>query len=129
MGFETTIHLQWHREEVPARLPHSTERRPYARPRVKGQDSEENRTKREFLAEWVRAVNEHGGFGNGSWDVSHDPSDLRAILKRHAGARGASSDAPIPKNLGFGGQVSFGQNGKLKGTASLKNWKKDSSEP
>ena len=29
---------------------------------VKGQDDQQNRTKREFLDEWVRAVNEHGGF-------------------------------------------------------------------
>ena len=30
---------------------------------VKEQDSDENRTKRRFLAEWVEAVNAHGGFG------------------------------------------------------------------
>jgi hypothetical protein len=29
---------------------------------VKGQDDQQNRTKREFLHEWVNAVNEHGGF-------------------------------------------------------------------
>lgn len=33
---------------------------------VKGQDSQQNRTKREFLAEWVKAVNAHGGFGKPS---------------------------------------------------------------
>ena len=30
---------------------------------IKGQDSQENQTKREFLDEWIRAVNQHGGFG------------------------------------------------------------------
>jgi type III restriction enzyme len=30
---------------------------------VKGRDSQENRTKREFLTEWVKAINSHGGFG------------------------------------------------------------------
>ena len=50
---------------------------------VKGQDSQQNKTKREFLAEWVRAVNRHGGFGQWSWDVSRDPADIPAILKTH----------------------------------------------
>jgi hypothetical protein len=36
-----------------------------------------------------------------------------------------STEAAAEKHS-FGGQVSFGRNGKLKGTASLKNWKKDS---
>lgn len=53
---------------------------------VKGQDSPENRTKREFLAEWVRAVNEHGGFGHWVWDVSFHPKDVNTILKRHSKA-------------------------------------------
>lgn len=30
---------------------------------VKGQDDQQSRTKREFLNEWVKAVNAHGGFG------------------------------------------------------------------
>jgi len=29
---------------------------------VKGQDFPEDRTKRECLEEWIRTVNEHGGF-------------------------------------------------------------------
>ena len=32
---------------------------------VKGQDDQQQQTKREFLSEWVRAVNGQGGFGNG----------------------------------------------------------------
>ena len=50
---------------------------------VKGQDTQQNRTKREFLDEWVRAVNHHGRFGEWAWDVSHDPSDLAEILDMH----------------------------------------------
>jgi type III restriction enzyme len=49
---------------------------------VKGEDSPEDRTKREFLGEWVRAVNEHGGFGRWAWDVSFHPKDIDGILNR-----------------------------------------------
>jgi type III restriction enzyme len=50
---------------------------------VKGQDSQENQTKREFLAEWITAVNAHGGFGEWIWDVSRDPKDLAGLLQKH----------------------------------------------
>jgi type III restriction enzyme len=50
---------------------------------VKGQDNQEQQTKREFLAEWVRAVNGHGGFGTWASDVSHQPMDLEQILATH----------------------------------------------
>ncbi len=43
---------------------------------VKGQDGQQHQTKREFLNEWVNAVNEHGGFGRWHWAVSFSPSDL-----------------------------------------------------
>ena len=33
--------------------------------------------KREFLGEWVKAVNGHGGFGHWSWDVSLNPGISR----------------------------------------------------
>jgi type III restriction enzyme len=48
---------------------------------VKGQDTQRDRTKREFLDEWVRAANEHGGFGRWQWAVSTHPSDVSAILQ------------------------------------------------
>lgn len=51
---------------------------------VKGQDSRQNIAKREFLDEWVRAVNEHGGFGNWGWAVSRIPADVRDILTKHS---------------------------------------------
>ena len=56
---------------------------------TKGQDSEQNQTKRRFLEEWANAVNQHGGFGRWSWDVSRDPGDIKDILARHAKALGA----------------------------------------
>jgi len=48
---------------------------------VKGQDTQQDQTKREFLAEWVRAVNTHGGFGEWQWAVSTHPSDVAGILQ------------------------------------------------
>ena len=56
---------------------------------TKGEDSDQNRTKRRFLAEWVNAVNAHGGFGRWCWDVSLSPSDIQDILARHARATAA----------------------------------------
>ncbi len=48
---------------------------------TKGQDDERNRTKREFLDLWVRAVNVHGGFRRWRWAVSFDPNDVEPILQ------------------------------------------------
>jgi|CXWL01.1.fsa_nt_gi type III restriction enzyme len=50
---------------------------------IKGEDSEQNRAKREALKEWVEAVNEDGKFGAWSWDVAFDPGDVRTIIKKH----------------------------------------------
>ena len=51
---------------------------------TKGQDSEQDRTKRQFLDEWINAINAHGGFGRWSWDVSKAPGDIRDILAKHS---------------------------------------------
>lgn len=51
---------------------------------TKGQDSEQDRTKRRFLGKWVEAVNAHGIFGRWSWDVSKAPGEIEYILARHA---------------------------------------------
>jgi type III restriction enzyme len=48
---------------------------------VKGQDGQQHQTKRDFLNEWIVAVNEHGGFGKWHWAVSFEPSDLSAKIK------------------------------------------------
>jgi type III restriction enzyme len=50
---------------------------------VKGQDDEQNKTKRGFLAEWVTAVNGQDGFGSWACDVSRHPGDVLGILDRH----------------------------------------------
>jgi type III restriction enzyme len=51
---------------------------------VKGQDTPQDQTKREFLAEWVEAVNEHGGFGRWASAVSLSPSSVAGLLASHA---------------------------------------------
>lgn len=49
---------------------------------TKGKDTEQDRVKRRFLAEWVEAVNNQGGFGRWSWDVATEPGEIRDILVR-----------------------------------------------
>lgn len=51
---------------------------------TKGQDSDLGRTKRAYLQEWVKAVNNHGGFGTWYEAVSFHPNDLSGILKTAA---------------------------------------------
>ena len=52
---------------------------------TKGQDSEQNHTKTNgSLMKWVNAVNEHGGFGRWSWDVSRNPGDIKDVLAGQA---------------------------------------------
>ena len=57
---------------------------------TKGKDSEQDQTKRRFLDEWTKAVNQHGGFGFWSWDISRDPADVADILGRHASPKKAA---------------------------------------
>lgn len=52
---------------------------------VKGQKSPESDTKHAALKEWIEAINNHGGFGRWTWDVSYHPSDLEAKLREHGG--------------------------------------------
>ncbi|HEY7220070.1 MAG TPA: hypothetical protein VH985_16915 [Candidatus Binatia bacterium] len=47
---------------------------------TKGQDTDQDKAKRTFLDEWVKAVNEHGGFGKWRWAVSKQPGDVVGIL-------------------------------------------------
>jgi len=47
---------------------------------TKGQDTQMDKTKRKFLDEWVRAVNNHAGFGKWQWAVSKDPADVAQLL-------------------------------------------------
>jgi type III restriction enzyme len=50
---------------------------------VKGKDTEQNKVKRQHLAQWVEAVNKKGGFGQWCWDVSFNISDIGDILGKH----------------------------------------------
>ena len=50
---------------------------------VKGMDSQQNKTKRAFLNEWIKAMNDYKGFGEWCWDVSRNPSDIKRILAKH----------------------------------------------
>lgn len=50
---------------------------------TKGQDSEQNKTKRAYLDEWCKAINQHGGFGQWVWEVSFDPNDLQSLINKH----------------------------------------------
>jgi type III restriction enzyme len=47
---------------------------------TKGQDTPKDRTKRAFLDEWTKAVNQQGGFGKWLWAVSKDPTDVKGII-------------------------------------------------
>jgi len=49
---------------------------------TKGQETQQDKTKRDFLDEWVKAVNMHGGFGLWKWAVSKNPADVAGILEK-----------------------------------------------
>jgi type III restriction enzyme len=51
---------------------------------VKGKDDQQNKTKREYLDEWVKAVNSDGRFGKWCWDVSFRTSDTKDIINKHS---------------------------------------------
>ncbi len=51
---------------------------------TKGLDTEQDRVKRGYLAEWTQAVNALGGFGNWDWAVAHHPGEIKDILLKHA---------------------------------------------
>lgn len=52
---------------------------------IKGEDSEQNRSKRQALDTWVQAVNQRGGFGVWCWDVvKAEPSRLEDVIAYHA---------------------------------------------
>ncbi len=47
---------------------------------TKGHDTPKDQAKREFLDEWVRAVNGQGGFGSWRWAVARHPKEVAGIL-------------------------------------------------
>ena len=60
---------------------------------VKGQDNQQEQTKREYLNEWIEAVNGQGGFGKWHSSISFDPSDIESQL-RHC-IMGSSSPSTV----------------------------------
>ncbi|MCI0451005.1 MAG: hypothetical protein L0Z51_01290 [Candidatus Latescibacteria bacterium] len=57
---------------------------------VKGLNTEKDRTKRRFLAEWIEAVNAHGGFGVRKAGLVLSPSDFPTVLDKANAAEGVA---------------------------------------
>jgi len=55
---------------------------------IKGQDSPQNKQKRQVVYAWVAAVNQKGGFGVWCWDVAFEMGKIRIAVK----ARGQEVD-------------------------------------
>lgn len=51
---------------------------------VKGMDNQQNKTKRQYLDEWINAINNDGRFGKWCWDVSFRTSDIKDIINKHS---------------------------------------------
>lgn len=51
---------------------------------TKGQNMPQDETKRRYLSEWVKAVNEHGGFGKWRSERCLNPSALPTVIHRAA---------------------------------------------
>ncbi len=49
---------------------------------TKGQQTNQDDTKHAYMKEWIKAVNEHGGFGQWGFAVSKKPSDIKDILAK-----------------------------------------------
>lgn len=47
---------------------------------TKGQETERDRAKWQYLDEWIQAVNEHGGFERWKWAVATRPGEILDIL-------------------------------------------------
>lgn len=58
---------------------------------VKGVDTAQNKRKRKFLDEWVKAVNSDGRFGTWAADVLFNPSEFDNIILKHAASEYAAS--------------------------------------
>jgi len=51
---------------------------------IKGQDTERDKTKREYLKEWIAAVNRNGNYGAWACDVAFSPCEVKGIVAKHA---------------------------------------------
>lgn len=50
----------------------------------KGQEIEQEKVKWDYLDEWKKGVNSHGGFWRWRWAVARDPGEIQDILIRSA---------------------------------------------
>lgn len=48
---------------------------------VKGIPSQQDQVKWEYLKEWIKAVNEYGGFGKWSWGVASEPNEILTLIE------------------------------------------------
>ena len=51
---------------------------------TKGQQTEQDDTKHKYMSEWIKAVNQDGGFGEWIFKVSTKPSDIKDALAKAA---------------------------------------------
>lgn len=70
---------------------------------IKGRYDDHAKEKNDALRQWVRAINEHGGFGAWASDISTDPDTIRSVLDRHAARSPVTPkgdrQAPRPEGL------------------------------
>ncbi len=52
---------------------------------IKGEDSPQNKAKRQALEAWVQGVNAKGGFGTWCWDVAFEMATIQDIINSHSG--------------------------------------------
>jgi type III restriction enzyme len=59
---------------------------------IKGEDSDQNRAKRDALDQWVKAVNTKGGFGLWCCAVAFQPAQIMDLIQAHAGGLPAAPE-------------------------------------
>lgn len=104
MGLKSWLAERWLRDEIDSRVKlaitafddrrdrllsgpgkYPRDRHDYDRREVletKGQNTDQDRVKHNYLDEWVQAVNEHGGFGRWRWAVAREPGEVRDVVLR-----------------------------------------------
>jgi len=50
---------------------------------VKGQETQQDKVKGDYLNDWCTAINNHGGFGIWKWDVAYNPDHIEEIISKH----------------------------------------------
>lgn len=49
---------------------------------VKGEESQQDKVKVDYLRDWCKAINDHGGFGTWISDVAFNPDHIEEIIKK-----------------------------------------------